>query len=199
MSGSNETQEVSIFHSALELNGTSDLGLKAHWEAEFAHDLQQFLEIDEPCPADFNNDREVGGHCWFGIDVARRMVEFIAPYCTRDDMNIADIGTGNGDVIFRLSEALAARDIKPQFIGIDYCEDAIRLCRQIAVTRMVADAKVKLIVDDAFKIAHVAKSSVDIVLDKGKISNYFICELDDETKLGSNNSIVLQVCLMQFP
>jgi hypothetical protein len=127
MSMDDEAHQASIFQSALQLNGTSELGLKSHWESEFADDLHQFLDTvdgDKPLPADFNDDREVGGHCWFGIDVARRMVDFIASYCTRDDMTIVDVGTGNGDVIFRLAETLALKGIKPKFIGVDYCEDA---------------------------------------------------------------------------
>lgn len=171
MSIDDDILKASIFQNALQLNGTSELGLKSHWESEFADDLHQFLDsIDgekQPLPADFD-DREVAGHCWFGIDVARRMVEFIAPSCTQDDMTIVDVGTGNGDVIFRLAEKLTELGIKPRFIGVDYCEDAIRLCRHIASTRMVADGKVNWIVDDAFAFAHIEKQSVDILLDKGK-------------------------------
>jgi hypothetical protein len=170
-----EDQRTPIFESALLMNGTSVLGLKSHWESEFAEDLRQLLDdkkIDsEGEELQFNGDdeRELGGHCWFGVDVARRMVEFVSPYSNNNDFTICDMGTGNGDVIFRLAEILAKEKFFPQFIGVDYCKDSIRVCECLAPSRLVDGVRVKWIVDDAFDMKHVEKRSIDILLDKGEI------------------------------
>lgn len=195
-----EENGCSIFGSALAQNGKSELGLKSHWEDVFARDLSLWnQEIatenglltvtpsdddgnDDEC--DDNDERETGGHCWFGSFVSKKMVDFVLPYCCsteeveegkhqqRQLLHILDIGTGNGDLIFRLAKKLWNNGLgvdgicEVKFFGMDYCQDAIQLAKSIAQKRLVPDANVEWVVDDALNLKKLPMSSMDILLDK---------------------------------
>jgi len=190
-----------VFENALTQNGTSELGLKSHWEGVFSQDLSlwnqdmhsengfpTFSTYDEgECDDDDTDERELGGHCWFGAFVSNKMVDFILPYCLSTDdseeeqdngqqkqknlRTILDIGTGNGDLLFRLSKKLwsdtnIGRQCEVIFFGMDYCQDAITLAKSIAQKRLVPGANVEWVVDDALHINNLPLSSMDVLLDK---------------------------------
>jgi SAM-dependent methyltransferase len=195
-----EEKGCHVFESALTQNGTSELGLKSHWEGVFSQDLSLWNQdissencfptvstYDEGECDDDTDERQFGGHCWFGAFVSNKMVDFILPYCLSTDDNeeeqdnaqqkqknlltILDIGTGNGDLLFRLakkllSDANIGRQCEINFFGMDYCQDAITLAKSIAQKRMATGANVEWVVDDALRIKNLPLSSMDILLDK---------------------------------
>mmetsp|Transcript_1302 Transcript_1302/g.2001 ORF Transcript_1302/g.2001 Transcript_1302/m.2001 type:complete len:198 (+) Transcript_1302:166-759(+) len=124
-----------------------------------------------------SDDREIGGHCWFGSHVSKKMVDFVAPYCcncsANKELTILDIGTGNGDLLFRLAKKLrnssdqSSNPTNARFIGMDYCQDAIQLAKSLAHSRLEQEVKVEWVVDDALHVRNLTNSSIDIILDKG--------------------------------
>ena len=68
-----------------------------------------------------------GGECWYGDDVAGKMVDLVLPFCTTG-ARVLDVGTGNGDLLCRLVEGSPGHSA---FLGTDYSPDAVHLARAL--------------------------------------------------------------------
>merc|ERR1712203_152785 len=94
----------------------SKLGTKEYWEEAYNKEVENFAEIGDP------------GEAWFGEEAAARMVNWLAdhPELVAADASVLDVGCGNG----LLTVDLAKEGF--QVVGVDYCEAAIKLAKQVA-------------------------------------------------------------------
>ena len=74
-----------------------------------------------------------GGEIWYGVDVTDNMVDLVTPFCTAG-ARVLDVGTGNGDLLARLS-ASGATSALAFFLGTDYCFDAVQLAQGLVLRR----------------------------------------------------------------
>ncbi|SCV73538.1 BQ2448_7464 [Microbotryum intermedium] len=102
----------------------SKLGTKQHWD-EVSHSLRTRSE-------DVQRDwRQVGdqGEVWFGEDASDVMVEWVQEHVPEKNAPLLDLGTGNGQLLFRFSEEGYA-----SLTGIDYSPSSIELAQSILST-----------------------------------------------------------------
>ena len=103
----------------------SKLARKEHWDATFALELENF--------ENHGDDGEV----WFGKDVQRKTVAYIMEvYCGEtaghDKVQLLDVGTGNGALLFKLVKKGIFRKFATVLLkGIDYSEPSINFTRHI--------------------------------------------------------------------
>ncbi|KDE07726.1 hypothetical protein MVLG_02000 [Microbotryum lychnidis-dioicae p1A1 Lamole] len=92
----------------------SKLGTKQHWDEVYEREVKMFKEIGDQ------------GEVWFGEDAADKMVEWVQEHVPQTDANLLDLGTGNGQLLFRLSE-----EGYTSLTGIDYSLSSIELAESI--------------------------------------------------------------------
>ncbi|SCZ95017.1 BZ3500_MvSof-1268-A1-R1_Chr11-3g03547 [Microbotryum saponariae] len=90
----------------------SKLGTKQHWD-EVSHRRVGPIREDQ-------------GEVWFGEDASDKMVEWVQEHVPQTDANLLDLGTGNGQLLFRLSE-----EGYTSLTGIDYSPSSIELAESI--------------------------------------------------------------------
>ena len=77
------------------------------------------------------------GEVWYGKDVQKKTVQYIMDqYCVdnanRDSLHILDVGTGNGQLLFKLAKkGMFSKAADVQMKGIDYSENSITFVKQI--------------------------------------------------------------------
>ncbi|PRT56276.1 Protein-lysine N-methyltransferase EFM4 [Wickerhamiella sorbophila] len=130
----------------------SKLGTKDYWQDFYKVEIRNFQEN----PSDT-------GECWFDDSGAQdQIVRYVADTFAGQDVEVLDLGTGNGRLLFGLRD----EDVEGKFLGIDYVATSVELAQQ------VADAEGY---DVEFQQVDFLKSSAwtdrrfDIVLDKGTL------------------------------
>lgn len=160
------------------------------WDSFYQVEINNFLANPEDT-----------GECWFDdSDAELKMIEFLIskindnelPFKLVDNLiKIVDLGTGNGHLLFQLSEDIEEEiedpKIKFHFHGIDYSEDSVAFAQKIKDT-MYTDS-------DLFKFDQVnlleknskfiTNHEYDILLDKGTLdaialNQEGISEIDNE-------------------
>ena len=77
------------------------------------------------------------GEVWFGKDVQRKTVAYILDqYCNenadRQTMNLLDVGTGNGALLFKLTKkGIQSRFQSVVLKGIDYSEHSVAFSARV--------------------------------------------------------------------
>ena len=107
------------------------------------------------------NDNGDEGEVWFGIQSARRVVNWLKIKRNSRDLSIVDIGCGNGFTCCLLAEA-GFKNVT----GIDYSEKGIILAKSIAEKRNLS---IKYATTDILDKTEYAKTTnlYDIAVDKG--------------------------------
>lgn len=127
-----------------ELN-ESELGRIEYWEKCYKDELKQFERFGD------------AGEIWFGHDIVNRLKKwFKNTNHIKQEANIVDLGCGNGMLLIEL----ATEGFK-NLTGLDYSENAITLCKQVAEKHKM---NINFIQCD---ILEVLNSEYDVILDKG--------------------------------
>lgn len=102
----------------------SKLGTKEYWDDFYSLERSNFTEN--------GNDT---GECWFSDSGAEeKMVEFLLNEIEdgnlSNDSSMIDLGTGNGRLLFSIRD----EGFEGHLTGIDYSEESVEFCKQIAVS-----------------------------------------------------------------
>ena len=87
-----ENEEINTT-DVLKPNYQSPLGTLEHWEEAYKKEIEQF----------HNNDKELGD-IWFGKNLQRKIVEYIENNFPDKNINILDVGFGNGVLLYKLAK-----------------------------------------------------------------------------------------------
>ena len=77
------------------------------------------------------------GQVWYGKEVQRKVVDYILEHYVeenlqRDQLNILDVGTGNGALLFKLAKRGIYRQVNNVLLkGMDYSEESINFAEQV--------------------------------------------------------------------
>lgn len=72
---------------------TSDLGKLSYWEDAYLKEIENY------------SDHGDTGEVWFGENVQMKVIHYITDrYSSNKEINILDVGTGNGALLFALAE-----------------------------------------------------------------------------------------------
>ncbi|CAB3238112.1 unnamed protein product [Arctia plantaginis] len=93
----------------------SELGTHDYWQKAYKKEIENYNEHGDP------------GDVWFGEDSAQRVINWICDCGVKKDVGIIDIGCGNGYTLTEL-----AKEGFTQLLGIDYCEEAILLAKNVS-------------------------------------------------------------------
>ena len=119
------SQPVEEVEEEIQVQKESKLGKKDHWDDWYVMELRNFED---------NGD---DGEVWYGKDVQKKTVQYIMDqYCAdnanRDSLHILDVGTGNGQLLFKLAKkGMFSKAADVQMKGIDYSENSITFVKQI--------------------------------------------------------------------
>lgn len=98
----------------------SKLGNKDYWDNFYSEEIDQF-----------NNNTALIGEVWFGKQVQKKIIEYINKTISDKNINILDIGSGNGAFLFKL--------LKFNFTnlhGMDYSENSVQLAQKIILHKL---------------------------------------------------------------
>jgi len=157
----------------------SQLGTKEHWDSVYKTELSTFEETGDE------------GEIWFGEEIVEKMRDWAVEYVPPSGKpRILDVGSGNGNLLFSLSEAGYDDEL---LVGIDYSMDAVRLAQSIASTRnaegvrfacvdfLHEDIKLHLEPEGPDNIdSRSASEQWDLVLDKGTYDAITLSEKKDD-------------------
>ncbi|KAG5683726.1 hypothetical protein PVAND_012991 [Polypedilum vanderplanki] len=93
-----------------------ELGTKSYWDSAYETEIKNYLD---------NGDI---GEIWFDESSQTRIIKWLNKQDTSKDASIIDLGTGNGAMLFELSEAEYTN-----LTGVDYSEKSIELAQKIAI------------------------------------------------------------------
>lgn len=130
------------------------LGKRDYWDQIYARDSKTYVE-----------DHSNVGEVWFDENGAEnKVVEWtIENYSNKQDLQILDVGTGNGHLLFEL----ANEGLNPaNMVGVDYSEKSVRLCQQIALDNGYGNMSFKCI-DFVHSLEGLVPDTFDLILDKG--------------------------------
>ncbi|EGW33060.1 uncharacterized protein SPAPADRAFT_55010 [Spathaspora passalidarum NRRL Y-27907] len=149
---------------------SSKLGTQEYWNNFYKKEQSNFQDNDEDT-----------GECWFDdSDAESKMIQFLIdklndgelPVTETPHIRMLDLGTGNGHLLFQLSQDLSEEyegDSEFQFIGIDYSPDSVEFAKDIA-GKKYGDVNFEFEqVDLLQKEAPFLKNKFDILLDKGTL------------------------------
>ncbi|KAI5969392.1 EFM4 [Candida margitis] len=146
----------------IKLN-SSKLGTQEYWNEFYERELQNFQS---------NSDDT--GECWFDdSDAESKMIQFIADKLEEGefakDISFLDLGTGNGHLLFELSQELKeVDDINFTFHGIDYSAESVAFAKDIANKKFPGFSfkfdQIDLLTDTPF-----LENKFDVLLDKGTL------------------------------
>lgn len=111
--------------SEVAMTEESKLARKEHWDATFQMELQNFERHGDD------------GEVWFGKDVQKKTIQYIMEnYCSDTErypqLNLLDVGTGNGALLFKLAKKGISRMFESVFLkGIDYSSHSIMFAQRI--------------------------------------------------------------------
>lgn len=135
----------------MDLN-PSKLGTQDYWQEFYKTEIRNFKENP--------NDT---GECWFEDSSApTQIVRYIAEEFEGQSVNVLDLGTGNGRLLFGLRD----EDVEGDFLGIDYVESSVDLAREVAAAEGY-DVEFQQV--DFLKSSDWTDRKFDIVLDKGTL------------------------------
>lgn len=131
----------------------------------------------------YEHNPEDTGECWFDESGAEfKMVNFLVSkmndgveYSNSSTTKILDLGTGNGHLLFELSEELANEydgDSTFAFTGVDYSRESVRFASEISRHREDASQFAFQHVDLLARESTFIKDheqSFDVLLDKGTL------------------------------
>ncbi|KAI3641716.1 hypothetical protein MIR68_000284 [Amoeboaphelidium protococcarum] len=127
----------------------SELGTKDYWDQVYNRELSNFEEIADV------------GEIWFGEDVEDRVVDWIEENIKDTEVNIIELGCGNGHLLLRLNQ-IGYHNIT----GVDYSENGISLARQIAQSQNASNIDYG-VCDILSPDLCTDLAKYDVVLDKG--------------------------------
>ncbi|XP_014256508.1 EEF1A lysine methyltransferase 2 [Cimex lectularius] len=126
--------------------GPSELGTREYWCSIYERDRKNYI-----------NHGDVG-EIWFGEESEMRVLSWMTRNDLPNDSKIIDLGCGNGMMLIEL-----AREGYNNLTGVDYCEDAIELCKSIIESQsMMISLKVADLTGEVSNLY-----GFDIALDKG--------------------------------
>ena len=134
----------------------SELGTKAYWDEFYGADLSTPPSPRSPLDG------------WFSdVNATFKILRLLQTSSLRLDpkvTNFLDLGTGNGEMLFRLREK---GGFEGRMLGVDYCAPSIELARKIATTMGLDDVKFEQwdVMQDPQP--EEWQNAFDVVLDKG--------------------------------
>ncbi|KAI8870513.1 S-adenosyl-L-methionine-dependent methyltransferase [Ramicandelaber brevisporus] len=200
--GNNDSDQANVGFAA------SKLGTREHWDEMYDRELANFGE----------NEQDLG-EVWFGEQAAYKMVRWVRKQVLdgkmRNDVEIMDVGCGNGHLLLLLATGAETLDdldeleqansdeedderdddeeeddeemIKfTKVLGVDYSEPGIALAKSVAVKYGLED-KINYEVADVLSSETTNKwnQRFDIILDKGTYDAICLCAESDETSDGN--------------
>ncbi|RLV95697.1 Protein-lysine N-methyltransferase EFM4 [Spathaspora sp. JA1] len=148
---------------------SSKLGTQEYWN--------NFYKKEQ---GNFQDNEEDTGECWFDdSDSESKMIQFLLDKLNDQDLGnseeikVLDLGTGNGHLLFQLSEDLTEEyegDSKFKFVGIDYSPDSVKFAQDIA-SKKYPDTKFEFHQVDLLQkqAPFLSQEKFDILLDKGTL------------------------------
>ncbi|KAI5966211.1 EFM4 [Candida pseudojiufengensis] len=156
----------------IKLN-SSKLGTKEYWDNFYKKEQQNF-----------KNNNDDTGECWFDdSDAESKIIQFLIneliPYFIENStISFLDLGTGNGHLLFQLSEDLqevielegAFHENEFVFHGIDYSSDSVLFAQDIA-SKKYSNNNFKFDQVDLLSSnsEFLNNNKFDIILDKGTL------------------------------
>ena len=147
----------------------SELGTKEYWNEFYSAELST-----PPSPT-----ASLDG--WFSdVNASSKVLKFLQmPSLGLDPKvtNFLDLGTGNGEMLFRLREE---GGFKGRMLGVDYCAPSIELARKIAIVKGMDEVEFKQwnIMQD--QRPEEWRDGFDVVLDKGTFDAISLSGEEDE-------------------
>uniref|UniRef100_A0A915BK00 Protein-lysine N-methyltransferase n=1 Tax=Parascaris univalens TaxID=6257 RepID=A0A915BK00_PARUN len=163
-------------HSDVDEHLESVLATKEYWEERYKIELKNYEDIGDE------------GEIWFGRSVENRIIRYFLDAGLRKDSRIIDLGCGNGSLLRYL------RRLKFSYLnGVDYCEDAIRLARNIA-EREMTNIDMPSINFQVFDLLgeNTLNDRYDIVMDKGTWDAMSLCA-EKEHRLSHYRNFIVNI------
>lgn len=164
------------------------------WDQYYEGELKNFDDVGDE------------GEVWFGKGLSRKIAARILdilksdpPNDKLDDVRILDIGCGNAFLLVVLAQKIMSEaDInKCQFLGLDYSNNSIELCRKIVSAKNL-EKKIMFKQCDFLDLSRVTETtegfSYDFVIDVGSYDAICLLASDsyrklEETKMAYMNSL----------
>ena len=155
-----ENEEINTT-DVLKPNYQSPLGTLEHWEEAYKKEIEQF----------HNNDKELGD-IWFGKNLQRKIVEYIENNFPDKNINILDVGFGNGVLLYKL-----AKKNYINLYGIDYSSSSLKLANEILNKKGEKHNKkynIHLYQEDINNKGNNIQIKFDIIHDKGSMDAFLM-------------------------
>ena len=157
----NEKEEEPNRTNVLKPNYESKLGTLEHWNEAYKQEIEQFK----------NNGNELGD-IWFGKQLQKKLVNYIAKNYPDKNLKIFDVGFGNGVFLYKL-----AKQGYNNLYGIDYSPDSLKLAKMIIDSKEKKHNKkfkLNLFCEDINTTNNIIKEHFDIIHDKGSFDAYMM-------------------------
>ncbi|KAI5958249.1 EFM4 [Candida theae] len=145
----------------IKLN-SSKLGTQEYWNEFYKRELQNF-----------QSNNEDTGECWFDdSDAESKMIQFIVDKIDEGELadytSFLDLGTGNGHLLFELSQELQDVDKDFTYHEIDYSAESIEFATNIA-SKKFPNSSFKFDQVDLLSDTPFLENKFDVLLDKGTL------------------------------
>lgn len=139
------------------------------WNEFYQKEIENFDE----------NDQDTGENWFDDSDAERRVIDFFINMVDEgqfgsDELNILDLGTGNGHFLFELNEEIEEQDIAVKLLnnGIDYSPESVEFAKKVALKRFSNQSYTFEEVDFIRKECQYLddnKEKFDVIFDKGTL------------------------------